>query len=178
MIARESRYFLRSFWQEMCGREVPDGIDDEFQEIASQAAGNGPDVFLHRDFQSRNIMIKDGAVRFIDYQGGRLGPPGYDLASLLIDPYMGLSAEFQEEMLHYYLDVLSLQQSVDQPGIQASVYVSGPAAQSPDPGGLFLSQQGTEKGVFRAIYPPFLAYVAPSVDGACLCNLSGLAADG
>jgi N-acetylmuramate 1-kinase len=113
MITRESRYFLRSFWQEMCGHEVPDGIDEEFREIASQADGKGPDIFLHRDFQSRNIMIKDGAVRFIDYQGGRLGPPGYDLASLLIDPYMGLSAEFQEEILQYYLDVLSMQQSID-----------------------------------------------------------------
>jgi N-acetylmuramate 1-kinase len=118
MIARESRYFLQSFWKDMCGREVPNGIIDEFQEIALQAAGNGPDVFLHRDFQSRNIMIKDGAVRFIDYQGGRLGPPGYDLASLLIDPYMGLSTEFQEEMLHYYLDVLSQQQSLDQPAFR------------------------------------------------------------
>jgi N-acetylmuramate 1-kinase len=113
MITKESQYFLRAFWQEMCGREVPDGIDEEFREIASQADEKGQDIFLHRDFQSRNIMIKDGAVRFIDYQGGRLGPFGYDLASLLIDPYMELSAEFQEEILQYYLDVLNMQQSID-----------------------------------------------------------------
>jgi N-acetylmuramate 1-kinase len=110
MIARESGYFLRSFWQDICGHEVPDGIEEEFREIASLAAGKTPDVFLHRDFQSRNIMIKDGAVRFIDYQGGRLGPPGYDLASLLIDPYVALCLDFQEELLQYYLDVLSLRQ--------------------------------------------------------------------
>jgi N-acetylmuramate 1-kinase len=113
MIARESQYFLRSFWQEMLGYEAPDGIEDEFQEIASLAAGQGPDVFLHRDFQSRNIMIKNESVRFIDYQGGRLGPLGYDLASLLIDPYVALSLAFQEEMLQYYLDVLNLRQTVD-----------------------------------------------------------------
>jgi len=113
MVARESRYFLQSFWQDMLGREVPDGIDDEFLEIASQAGGRCEDVFLHRDFQSRNIMLKDGLVRFIDYQGGRLGPPGYDLASLLIDPYAALSLDFQEEMLRYYLDMPAISRSVD-----------------------------------------------------------------
>ncbi len=104
MVARESRYFLRSFWQDVLGRAAPDGIDDEFREIASLAAG-GEDVFLHRDFQSRNIMVKDGLPRFIDYQGGRLGPAGYDLASLLIDPYASLPLEFQEDMLALYLDL-------------------------------------------------------------------------
>ncbi len=113
MVARESRYFLRSFWQDMLGREVPDGIDEEFQVIASLAVGRSEDVFLHRDFQSRNIMIKDGRVRFIDYQGGRLGPPGYDLASLLIDPYTALPLDFQEEMLRYYLEMPAIRRSVE-----------------------------------------------------------------
>ena len=112
MVARESRYFLQSFWQDVLGREVPRGIDDEFREIASLAAG-GQDVFLHRDFQSRNIMIKDGLPRFIDYQGGRLGPAGYDLASLLIDPYASLPMDFQEEMLALYLDLSARRQSID-----------------------------------------------------------------
>jgi N-acetylmuramate 1-kinase len=112
MVERESKYFLRSFWQDGLGRAVPDGIDAEFREIALLAAG-GQDVFLHRDFQSRNIMIKDGLPRFIDYQGGRLGPAGYDLASLLIDPYAGLPLEFQEEMLSLYLDLSALRQSAD-----------------------------------------------------------------
>ena len=112
MVARESGYFLRSFWQETLGQEAPGGIDDEFREIASLACG-GEDVFLHRDFQSRNIMIKDGLPRIIDYQGGRLGPAGYDLASLLIDPYAALPPDLQEEMLSFYLDLLTLRQSVD-----------------------------------------------------------------
>ncbi len=49
-------------------------------------------------------MIKDGKVRFIDFQGGRLGPLQYDIASLLIDPYMSLPQEFQEELIGYYFD--------------------------------------------------------------------------
>jgi len=103
MIARESQYFLKSYWLDMMGKKMPDGIDDEFATLASRIDGKVPDVFLHRDFQSRNIMIKDGEVRFIDFQAGRLGPPGYDLASLLIDPYMALDPEFQEELFEYYL---------------------------------------------------------------------------
>ena len=65
MVDRESGYFLRAFWQDGLGRAAPEGIEAEFQEIASLACG-GEDVFLHRDFQSRNIMIKDGLHRFID----------------------------------------------------------------------------------------------------------------
>lgn len=47
-----------------------------------------PPVVLHRDFQSRNLMVREGKVYLIDFQGARLGPPSYDLASLLYDPYV------------------------------------------------------------------------------------------
>ncbi len=43
--------------------------------------------FMHRDYQSKNLMLKDGRVRVVDFQGARIGPPHYDLASLLVDPY-------------------------------------------------------------------------------------------
>lgn len=116
MVARESRYFLQAFWKDMMGREVPEGIDEEFREIAALADQGSDDVFLHRDFQSRNIMIKDEAVRFIDYQGGRLGAPGYDLASLLLDPYASLSADLQADLLQYYLERVNVGHSVDAGG--------------------------------------------------------------
>ena len=80
-----------------------DSLHQEFVQIANKAASGPAGFFLHRDFQSRNIMIKDGAVRIIDFQGGRLGPLGYDLASLLIDPYVSLSPEFQEALFDEYL---------------------------------------------------------------------------
>jgi hypothetical protein len=108
MIARESRYFLKAFWQDVLGHAVPDGIEDEFLAIACLIDGKVRDVFLHRDFQSRNIMIKNDKIRIIDYQAGRLGPPGYDLASLLIDPYAALTQEFQDELFEYYLSVPAL----------------------------------------------------------------------
>ena len=104
MLERESGYFVDAFCNKFLNihTEIP-ALQAEFKNIADQAAGAPADFFLHRDFQSRNIMIKDGKIQFIDYQGGRFGPLGYDLASLLIDPYVGLKKEFQEDLLAFYI---------------------------------------------------------------------------
>jgi hypothetical protein len=61
------------------------------------------DSFLYRDFQSRNIMLKDGEPWFIDYQGGRRGAPHYDVASLLYDGKADLPPETRLELRKYYL---------------------------------------------------------------------------
>jgi len=103
MLERESGYFLRAFWQGIMEREVDEGVLEEFKDLADRAAEAPATFFLHRDFQSRNIMIKQGNVRFIDFQAGRFGPLGYDVASLLIDPYVALSRKTQEELLEYYI---------------------------------------------------------------------------
>jgi aminoglycoside/choline kinase family phosphotransferase len=58
---------------------------------------------VHRDFQSQNIVIKEGAPCLIDFQGMRFGLPQYDLASLLLDPYVDLSAAEQGELLAFYI---------------------------------------------------------------------------
>lgn len=106
MLERESGYFLKAFWQDCLGEKKPLGLQEEFVSIAERAAKIPADFFLHRDFQSRNIMLHDGDPCFIDFQGGRSGPLAYDLASLLIDPYVELPAEFQEELRGEYLDAL------------------------------------------------------------------------
>ena len=56
-------------------------------------------------------MLTDGAVRFIDFQGGRIGPWAYDLASLLLDPYAALPETMQERLMDVYLQ--SLQQEME-----------------------------------------------------------------
>ena len=114
MIDRESGYFLRAFWQGLLGHEVADGVREELEEIARLAGQAPADFFLHRDFQSRNIMIKEGAVRFIDFQGGRLGPLGYDLASLLIDPYTSLPLPVQDDLLAEYLRAIADYRVIDE----------------------------------------------------------------
>nr|WP_320009854.1 phosphotransferase [uncultured Desulfobulbus sp.] len=108
MLARESGYFLQACCTDLLGIAF-DRVELEAscRQLARDAAQAPTGYFLHRDFQSRNIMICNEQVRFIDFQGGRLGPLGYDLASLLIDPYIQLPQEAQEHLLGVYLNALA-----------------------------------------------------------------------
>jgi aminoglycoside/choline kinase family phosphotransferase len=82
-------------------------LEDEFRSLADKALKFSMNGFMHRDLQSRNIMVRDNRFYFIDFQGGRLGPIQYDLASLLIDPYVNLSRPVQEILLEFAVKTLS-----------------------------------------------------------------------
>jgi N-acetylmuramate 1-kinase len=71
------------------------------REIAKRLASL-PRVLVHRDFQSQNIIIQNGQANLIDFQGMRPGLAEYDLASLLFDPYVELSAAERSELTRYY----------------------------------------------------------------------------
>jgi len=71
------------------------------QEIADRLT-SFPRVLVHRDFQSQNIIIRNGQAYLIDFQGMRPGLAGYDLASLLYDPYVDLPDEERAELIAYY----------------------------------------------------------------------------
>lgn len=103
MLERESGYFLSAFWQGVLEKDIPKGLLDEFKMLSEAASRVSVNNFLHRDFQSRNVMVHKNHIRVIDFQGGRLGPLQYDLASLLIDPYAGLPVWFQDELYNYYV---------------------------------------------------------------------------
>ena len=107
MLEKESGYFLQAFCRDLLGmKKFHNGLDNEFRLLAGRAARQPAVYFLHRDFQSRNLMVSDGKIRIIDFQGGRLGPLGYDLASLLIDPYAQIPEQLQDELLEHYLEHL------------------------------------------------------------------------
>ncbi len=74
-------------------------------EIAAHLAAQ-PRCLIHRDFQSQNVMVRDGEACLIDFQGLRPGLAQYDLASLLLDPYVTLTDAEREELLHHYLSGL------------------------------------------------------------------------
>lgn len=86
MLLGETDYFASEFVVSYAGLPVPEEWDAERRTLASELASY-PRVFMHRDFQSKNIMVKDGALRVVDFQTAYRGPGMYDIASLLKDPY-------------------------------------------------------------------------------------------
>ena len=77
-------------------------LNIDFQRIADFIMEAPSDFFMYRDFQSRNIMIKDNQTYFIDYQGGRKGPLQYDIISLLYQVKAQLPNDLRKELLSHY----------------------------------------------------------------------------
>ena len=111
---RECHYFVRAFLKGYLGLAVAEkALASDFDRLLTRALPPGPNFFLHRDYQSRNLFLKDGHLRVLDFQGGRWGPLPYDVAALLIDPYAALPPEVQQEFLAHYLGVLGQFHSLD-----------------------------------------------------------------
>ena len=81
-------------------------LQQDFERLADDLLMEGDDTFLYRDFQSRNVMLKDGKPYFIDFQGGRRGPIYYDVASFLWQSSAKFSDEARDTMIDEYLDAL------------------------------------------------------------------------
>lgn len=114
IMERECHYFITTFINGVLGMNLPvNTLDDEFSVLADRALSKACPGFMHRDFQSKNIMVKDQACFIIDFQGGRLGPVQYDLASLLIDPYAGIDESMQHEFLDYFINAYSRRVPLD-----------------------------------------------------------------
>jgi len=102
-----SDYFLTYFLKKLHGlKQNLDELKSSFKHLSYNASLADNNFFLHRDFQSRNLIIKGDKIGIIDWQGGRLGPLQYDLASLLIDPYVGLKKEETMTLYDYYTTLL------------------------------------------------------------------------
>ena len=84
-----------------------DKLEDDFQTLAGVLMKSDTDTFMYRDFQSRNVMIRDGQPWFIDFQGGRRGPFYYDVASFLWQAKANLPDSLRHELLGYYLEALN-----------------------------------------------------------------------
>ena len=90
-------------------------LNEDFKRLANYALRSYPG-FMYRDFQSRNIMVKDGRTYFIDYQGGRIGPFQYDIVSLLYQVKAQLNETQRNELLQHYKDKLSLHLNIEDIG--------------------------------------------------------------
>jgi aminoglycoside/choline kinase family phosphotransferase len=114
LLERECRYFVWAFLQGYLGLEVEEAeLAPDFERLLAGCRPEESPFFLHRDFQSKNLFVQGERLRVLDFQGGRLGPLGYDLAALLIDPYVDLKPAWQEELLSEYLDLLGQHLSFD-----------------------------------------------------------------
>ena len=96
----ECRYFVEAFLGPVANLPVSfEALEGPFRHLAEKIKKLGYPGFLHRDLQSRNIMVKNGRFYFIDFAGGRAGPIQYDLAALFIDPYVDLPPGLQDRLL-------------------------------------------------------------------------------
>ena len=114
ILEKECRYFVDAFLRNYLEMNISfKDLENEFRSLADRALEFSVNGFMHRDMQSRNIMVKNNRFYFIDFQGGRLGPIQYDLASLLMDPYVELSFRVRNLLLNFSVQTLSSVLKVD-----------------------------------------------------------------
>jgi len=97
-------YFKYSLLKPLRIKFYEQDLEDDFNLIVKFLCNARREYFMFRDFQSRNIMLHDGGLYFIDFQGGRKGPLQYDLASVLFEAKTSLAPEVRETLLEYYLE--------------------------------------------------------------------------
>ena len=101
----ETDYFAERFLRGLKKMDIGDAglLADEYHRLAVRT-DSFPKRIIHRDFQSQNIMMTKGGIpRIIDYQGARMAPPAYDVASILWDPYTPLRNDLRGRLLVYYM---------------------------------------------------------------------------
>ena len=112
------KYYFVKPHEEIDFNETRLGKDFEaFADFVSQAPC---DFFMYRDFQSRNIMVKDDELYFIDFQGGRKGPLNYDVVSLLYQVKAQIPQAVRDELIQYYKE--ELKQFVDPEEVKFDTY--------------------------------------------------------
>jgi aminoglycoside/choline kinase family phosphotransferase len=111
-------YFLR-----LAGIPISEhALEEDFNRLTDFLLSAPRDYFLYRDFQSRNVMLRDGQPYFVDYQGGRKGALQYDIASLLYDAKADLPPELREQLYYDYLRALATHIPVDREAFLGHYY--------------------------------------------------------
>jgi len=102
-------------------------LEDDFARLTELLLSANLDYFLYRDFQSRNIMLRNGQPFFLDYQGGRKGALQYDIAALWYDAKADRSPDLRQQLLDCYIarlaDFVDLGREVFMRHYYAYVYV-------------------------------------------------------
>lgn len=101
----EQEYFMEGYVEGILGMDAESLRADPALRSLAERLGTAARHLVHRDFQSQNLMVRDGAVWLIDFQGMRRGRQEYDLASLVYDPYMNHSEDEREALLGLWEDI-------------------------------------------------------------------------
>lgn len=115
-------YFKYCFLKATGLEFLEDKLEDDFQRLTDVLMRNSSATFMYRDFQSRNVMIKDDEPWFIDFQGGRKGPVYYDVASFLWQAKANFPDSLRQELLKEYIDALRKYQPVNEPYFHAQLH--------------------------------------------------------
>ena len=107
MVSFDLNYFKYCYLKESGVDFNEIALQDDLDLLISDSLKPFGQTFMYRDFQARNIMIRDGKPHFIDFQGGRRGPVQYDLASFLFNAGTRFSEALRHELENVYLDALS-----------------------------------------------------------------------
>ncbi len=114
VLEKECRYFVTAFLNNYLDMTVRfEDLLKEFHLLSQKAAECRYQGLMHRDMQSRNIMVHEDQCYIIDFQGARIGPWAYDLASLLIDPYVAMPSDNAAELYDYYVQRLTITNKID-----------------------------------------------------------------
>ena len=114
MVDFDLNYFKYDFLK-LTGLEFNEiRLQDDFDRLRADALDFEGETFMYRDFQARNVMIRDGEPCFIDFQGGRRGPVQYDLASFLWNAGTHFSPALRRELEGVYLRALDAFRPVDE----------------------------------------------------------------
>lgn len=180
-LGRELDYFREHYLRGLLGDPLSaadaDLLDRSLDRIAREAGRSGDRVLCHRDFHSRNLMLPPGGNRrggrlaMIDFQDARLGPRGYDLASLLCDAYVEVPADLAAAMRERFLRGVGLADRADELGVH---YAWVAAQRSLKAAGTFAGQK-TRFGVDRYLryLPRALACARQALRG--IEEMAGLA---
>jgi N-acetylmuramate 1-kinase len=118
----EMDFFAQHYAGSLCRRPVSPSLRRALHDLADAAAATPVRVLCHRDFHSRNLMVRaDGTLALVDLQDARWGPDTYDLASLLRDAYVDLDEDRVEAMVARYL--LALPSPPEEPAFRDRFHV-------------------------------------------------------
>lgn len=98
-------------------------LQDDFDRLQEDLMSNVGNTFMYRDFQARNVMIKDGEPYFIDFQGGRMGPVCYDVASFIWQARSRYPEDLKQKLTDAYLGALKEYINVDETSFRESLRI-------------------------------------------------------